>query len=219
MKYSELENRIIESSLRLSRERMQSLRSSHGWDHVHRVILLSLRIARAERADRFIVETAAVLHDIARSLEDSSGGKLCHAAKGAEIAEKFLGKLGLDPERRARIVHCIESHRYRNAIKPETIEAKVVFDADKLDSIGAIGIGRAFLFSGEVGARLHNPDIDVRSTHAYSEEDTAFREYAVKLQYIKRGMLTGEGRRIASGRHEFMKRFFAQLQAEAKGGR
>ncbi len=217
MRYSEFEKEIIENAQSFAREKMKSLRSSHGWDHVHRVILLAMKIARVEKADSFIVTTAAILHDIARDREDRSGGKICHAGHGAVIADKFLKQQGLDSDRRAHIAHCIESHRYRNSIVPETIEARVLFDADKLDSIGAIGIGRAFLFSGEVGARLHNPDIDVRSTHAYSEEDTAFREYAVKLQYVKKSMLTGEGRRIAAGRHEFMKLFFSRIQAEAKG--
>jgi uncharacterized protein len=219
MKYRTFDRMIIVKSAEFAREKMKSLRSSHGWDHVQRVMMLAEKISAREKADPFIVEVAAALHDIARVEEERSGGKICHAARGAVIAGKFLGSLGLDPERTARVVHCVASHRYRNSIKPETIEAKALFDADKLDSIGAIGIGRAFLFSGEVGARLHNPDIDVRSTRAYSEEDTAYREYIVKLRHLRKGMLTGEGRRLAKGRHDFMKGFFTQLQAETKGRR
>lgn len=219
MKYGKFESMIIGKSAEFARARMKSLRSSHGWDHVQRVMLLAEKIAAREKADPFIVETAAALHDIARAEEDRSGGKICHAARGALMAGKFLSSLGLDPERTARVVHCVAAHRYRNSVKPETIEAKALFDADKLDSIGAIGIGRAFLFSGEVGARLHNPDIDVRSTRAYSEEDTAYREFIVKLRHLRKGMLTGEGRRLAEGRHDFMLDFFAQLKAETKGKR
>ncbi len=198
---------------------MRNLRSSHGWDHVQRVVDLARSIAVREKADPFIVEVAALLHDVARFDEDKSGGKLCHAALGAETAGRFLASIGLDPERTARVVHCIAAHRFRNGLRPETVEAKVLYDADKLDSIGAIGIGRAFLFSGEVGARLHNPDIDVRSTRAYSEEDTAYREFVVKLQYVRESMLTREGRRLAKGRHDFMKEFFGRLQSEVKGQR
>jgi uncharacterized protein len=68
---------------------------------------------------------------------------------------------------------------------PETIEAKVLFDADKLDSIGRCGIGRAFLFAGEVGATLHNPDITPEESESYSKNDTCYREYRVKLMKIK----------------------------------
>ena len=80
---------------------------------------------------------------------------------------------------------------------PETTEAKILFDADKLDSIGAVGIGRAFLFAGEVGARLHNKDRDLSPTKPYTKEDTAYREYMVKLRHSREKMLTKEGRRIA----------------------
>lgn len=210
---------IIERSIAFARGKMKSLRSSHGWDHVQRVTLLAGKIAACEGGDAFIVEVAAILHDIARAEEDRSGGKICHAARGGEMAGKFLSSLGLDGDRTSRIVHCIEAHRFRNDVSPGTIESKVLFDADKLDSIGAIGIGRAFLFSGEVGARLHNPDIDVHTTRAYSEEDTAYREFIVKLRHVRKSMLTREGRRLAKGRHEYMKKFFAQLQAETKGRR
>ncbi len=93
----------------------------------------------------------------------------------------------------------------------------MLYDADKLDSIGAIGIGRAFLFSGEVSAKLHNPDIDIESTLAYSEEDTAYREFIKKLQFIREKMLTASGKKLAEGRHEFMNLFFNRLKDESKG--
>ncbi len=86
-----------------------------------------------------------------------------------------------------------------------------------MDSIGAVGIGRAFLFAGEVGAKLHNKGIDLDKTHAYSEEDTAYREYWVKLRFIKDRILTAEGRRLAQQRHAFMEGFFSQLDEETEG--
>jgi uncharacterized protein len=134
------------------------------------------------------------------------------------MAYDFLTDNGLTAERADRIRLCILSHRYRNNHAPDSIEAKILYDADKLDSIGAVGIGRAFLFSGEVGARLHNSDIDINLTKAYSKEDTAYREYMVKLRFIRDNMLTAEGKRMADERDRFMVKFFDRLQEEVKGG-
>lgn len=197
---------------------MNRLHSSHGWDHVERVVNLAEQIASTEKdADLFIVKTAAILHDIARIDEVESGGRTCHAERGSRMAHDFLIGQGLDAERAGRIRACILAHRYRNDHVPETTEARILYDADKLDSIGAVGIGRAFLFSGEVGARLHNPDMDVSLTRAYSKEDTAYREYMVKLRYISGKMLTGGGRRLAEERHSFMVEFFDRIQKEYRG--
>ncbi len=212
-----MEELIIKRSLEFAKQKMKHLRSSHGWDHVQRVVKLSEGIAKVEGADSFIVKVAAILHDISREDENRSNGTICHAERGSEISYKFLIELGLDRRRAEHISQCIREHRFRNSAKPSTIESMVLFDADKLDSIGAMGIGRAFLFSGEVGARLHNDDIDILSTRAYTEEDTAYREYTVKLRYIKDRMLTSEGRRIAQERNDFMITFFERLQAESKG--
>jgi len=118
---------------------------------------------------------------------------------------------------RENIVHCIKTHRFRNAHEPETIEAKVLYDADKLDSIGAVGIGRAFLFAGEIGAKLHNLNADIANTKAYTKEDTAYREFVVKLSKVKNRMLTPAGRKIALERHDFMVRYFDRLNLETEG--
>jgi len=164
-----------------------------------------------------ILSAAALLHDIGRSHEMLSQGKICHAAKGAEMSRTILTGLEFSQEMKEAILHCIEAHRYRNNKAPESLEAKILFDADKLDSIGAIGIGRAFLFAGQVGARLHNRGVDVAKTCSYSTEDTAYREFLVKLCKIKDKMLTPEGKRLAAERHEFMELFFKRLDKEIHG--
>jgi uncharacterized protein len=97
------------------------------------------------------------------------------------------------------------------------LEAKALFDADKLDAIGAVGIARTFLFAGEVGAKLHNPHIEPEDTEPYSDEDTGYREYKLKLSRIKDRMLTTEGRRMAEERHQFMEMFFDRLTEEHEG--
>jgi uncharacterized protein len=208
---------LLSKTKEFANTRMASLRPSHGWDHVSRVVLLALKIGKKEKADLFIVEVAALLHDIARGEEDASQGRVCHAARGAEVASEFLRTIGLSESEIKKIAHCISSHRYRGSAVPLTKEAKVLFDADKLDSIGAIGIGRAFLFAGEVGARLFNGDIDIHQTEAYSEEDTAYREFMVKLRHVKTTLQTREGKRLAQGRHDFMEQYFKRLKEEALG--
>jgi uncharacterized protein len=212
------EQRIIDLAIAFAKARMSRLHSSHGWDHVERVRRTAEKIAVTEKdADLFIVEASAILHDVARIDEVDSTGNDCHAEKGSRMAYDFLAANGLDEVRADRIRLCILSHRYRNEHVPDSIEAKILYDADKLDSIGAVGIGRAFLFSGEVGARLHNPDIDINLTRAYSKEDTAYREYMIKMRFIRDKMLTAEGRRLAEERHRYMAQFFERLQDEVKG--
>jgi uncharacterized protein len=192
-------------------------RGSHDWDHTRRVYNLCMHIGEAEGADLEVLEIAAYLHDVGRSYEDMSKGAVCHGEKGAEIATKVLAGYPVSDEQKANIIHCVRSHRFRGDRQPETLEAKVLFDADKLDAIGAVGIARTFLFAGEVGAKLHNPHVEPEDTEPYSEEDTGYREYTLKLSRIKDRMLTTEGRRLAAQRHAFVEAFFDRLTEEYEG--
>lgn len=195
----------------------QSARGSHDWDHTGRVLQLCLRIGRKEKADLDILKLAALLHDIGRAEEDQSNGKICHSRAGATMARNVLEAYGVEQDTIDRVIHCIQTHRFRKRAVPTSKEAKILFDADKLDSIGAVGIGRAFLFAGEVGARLHNNEIDVRKTKPYTKEDTAYREYLVKLRKIKDRLFTKEGKKIGRERHRFMVEFFKRLNRETDG--
>jgi uncharacterized protein len=211
-------NKSIFDSIKREAEKIPGKsKGSHGLEHTKRVMKLALHIGKKEKAGLEIIRFAAALHDIARSAEDKSGGKTDHAARGAEMAAAILKKYGYPAEKIPAVCHCIETHRFRGHLKPKTIEAKCLFDADKLDSIGAVGIGRAFLFAGEVGAKLHNKGVDLTKTKPYTADDTAYREYMVKLRYVKGRMLTKEGRRLAEKRHEFMVEFFNRLGKEVDG--
>jgi len=191
---------------------------SHGWDHAERVWRLCEHIGTLEGADLEVLELAAFLHDIGRAQEKASGGGVCHARAGAERAREILLGEGVPPETVDRVAHCIASHRFRGEdSRPRSMEARVLFDADKLDALGAVGVGRAFLFAGEVGARLHNPEVDLERTRSYSREDTAWREFSVKLSKIPDRMLTEAGRRMAESRHAYMVRFFERLDREVAG--
>jgi len=190
----------------------------HGPDHAGRVYRTALYIGRLMGARLDVLGAAALLHDIGRPYEKENQGKVCHAEKGAELAREILQDFHFAADIIDDIVHCIETHRYRGDKIPSTLEAKILYDADKLDCIGAIGIGRAFLFAGQVGAKLHNSEVDLASTQSYSTEDTAYREFKVKLSKVKDRLLTPEGRRLAQERHAFMEVFFERLEREVNGG-
>lgn len=197
----------------------EGARGSHGWDHTERVRALAIHIGRVEGADLHVLELAAVLHDIGRHQEDLSQGEVCHAEIGAKMAATILARHGVAPAMAHAVVGAIERHRFRKQSQPDTLEAKVLFDADKLDAIGAVGIGRAFLFAGENGAKLHNASgVDPLSFPAYGPEDTAYREFLEKLRHVHERMLTGEGKRLAKERHAFMELFFERMQQEIEGG-
>ncbi|MDX9788397.1 MAG: HD domain-containing protein [Desulfobacterales bacterium] len=220
---TENDSDICESTIAIVKTIARSLftcaTGSHDWDHTLRVSRLCRRIGEAEGADLTVVLSAAFLHDIGRGYQDAVKGAICHAAKGAQLATPIVSKLAIHKNRKDNILHCIESHRFRGAVTPETIEAKVLFDADKLDAIGAVGVARAFMFAGEVGACLHNPNIDVTTAPSYSRNDTGYREFKVKLCKIRERILTKTGRQIAEERHRFMDHFFKRFIQEFNGER
>lgn len=209
----------MENIVKIAKKIFYGAKGSHDWDHTMRVAGLCKRIGAAEGADMHVLLIAAYLHDIGRALQDSSNGAVCHAEKGAEMARPIIKNLSISDDRKKNIIHSIKSHRFRGTITPATIEARVLFDADKLDAIGAVGVGRVFLFAGELGAKLHNPDIAVEDVKPYSVNDTGYREFKVKLCKIKDRMLTREGKRIAIDRHRFMENFFERFLIEYKGER
>ncbi len=211
----------LESAVRrmeaTARSFFETARGSHDWEHTRRVCNNCQRIGPAENADMPVLRIAALLHDIGRADQDRTNGSVCHARRGAEMARPLVRELPLSDDRKANILHCIGTHRFRGEHRPETLEARALFDADKLDAIGAVGVARAYLFAGEIGARLHSPDVDIDRTESYSIDDTGYREYKVKLVGIKDRMLTRTGRRMAEERHAFMAAFFDRFLAEYDG--
>jgi uncharacterized protein len=191
--------------------------SAHDFDHVLRVLTLAERLARAENANLELVHTAALLHDIARADEDATGGD--HALVAAERARAILLARGVAPEKINAIAHAIASHRFRGSTSPQTIEAKVLFDADKLDSIGAIGVARAYQVSGALNQRLWSevaPDA-LATREQRNSDHSAYAEFVVKLSKVRERLFTASARRIAEERHKYMADFFARLGKEIAG--
>lgn len=191
----------------------------HDFDHVIRVYKLAEVLAEKESADLEIVRAAALLHDA----EDASGGdegRLAHHEAAAAFAGKILAEEGWPAERIQAVQDCILSHRFRTGSAPETLEAKVLFDADKLDAIGAVGVARALAYAVLDGQPLYAPPsrtfIETLKTEP-GEAYTAYHEHLFKLSKIRECMQTRSGRQMAEERHNFMQSYFDQLTAEVEG--
>ena len=169
---------------------------SHGLDHVMRVTRLCEIIGKSEHADMRVLIPAALFHDIARSREETYG--VPHEEEGAVMAEAYLASIQYDASLIPEIAHTIRTHRYRSARKPETLEAQILSDADKLDAMGATGLARTFMQSGE-------QQRDIQDSLDHIDE---------KLLNLKDLMYTKSARDIAMIRHEVLVRFVESLREE-----
>lgn len=190
----------------------EGLPPSHNWSHVESVYGLALKIGREENADLFVLSLAALLHDIGRKEEFIKNGEICHAEYGKELAEKILGKYKVSNEITQKVLHCIETHRFRKDLVPESKEAKILFDADKLDCIGAIGVIRAYAWVGEKNIALYS-DKNFLGT-GYEKEHSPVTEFNFKLSKVKDRLFTDTGKKIAKHRHNFMVNFFDEMKRE-----
>ncbi len=193
--------------------------SAHDFDHILRVLAMAERIARAEGADVEVVRAAALLHDIARTDEDHGGTHLDHADLSAEKARALVLGKGASAEFAARVAEAIRAHRFRGTQSPESLEARVLFDADKLDSIGAIGVARAYAVAGSLNQRLYTePDGGATATRdQHNSDHSPVAEFHVKLSKLRERIHTPTARAIAEARHRFMVEFFERLEREVRG--
>ncbi|MBO8164349.1 MAG: HD domain-containing protein [Brevibacillus sp.] len=179
---------------------------AHDWSHNLRVMALCERIGREEGADMTVLRLAALLHDIGRAEERRT--KECHAEISARQCVPLLVEEGYDQPLIAAVQKAILAHRWRKQNPPATLEEKILFDADKLDSIGAIGIGRAFAYSGAIGQVLQSDN---------PEQHTPQREFEQKLVKLKDRLFTRTAKEIAEQRHAFMLQFFERWERELRG--
>jgi len=195
--------------------------AAHNFEHVLRVLRLAERIGEAEGADMEVLRAAVLLHDVARVAEDQGGP--CHAEAGAERAREILA--GHPTDKVEAVAHAIATHRFRNSAVPQTLEARILYDADKLDAIGAIGVARAYAIAGRCAQRLW-----ARVPHTYAQrgveqargdmtdaEHTPVHEFIFKLSQLEDSLFTATARAIAVGRHKYMVQFFERLEREVKG--
>jgi len=204
-----------------ARQRYQGNDPTHDFNHILRVTAMAERIAALEGADSAIVRAAALLHDISR-LDDTdlvmnADPETDHAVLAARAVRQLLADE--PPAFVDAVAHCIEAHRFRNDIEPTTIEARSLFDADKLDSIGAIGVARAFAYAGTLGNPLWGDIPDGYAPEKRDKTHTPRHEFEMKLKHVRDRLYTASGKRIAEERHAFMVAFFDQMAAEVRGDR
>ena len=193
--------------------------TGHDWLHVLRVWRSARMIGRGSKADMFVVELAALLHDIADW--KFHGGD---ATVGPRKAAAWLRKLKVDGESAAHVVSIIEKISFKGAKvknRIDTLEGKIVQDADRLDAIGAIGIARAFAYGGAKGRQIYDPASAPAlhaSAEAYSKSTgPTLDHFHEKLLLVKGLMNTKKGKQLAESRHRFMLRFLRQFASDVAG--
>jgi len=195
--------------------------TGHDWLHVERVWRNARLLGRGSKADMFVVELAALLHDIADW--KFHGGD---ASAGPKKAAAWLHKLGLDKNTIAHVASIIRHSSFKGARvknRISTPEGRLMQDADRLDAMGAIGIARAFAYGGAKGRDIYDPaskPVMHASAKAYSKNTgNTINHFHEKLLLLKSLMNTPAGRRAAAGRHRYMTRFLRQFAAEIAGRR
>lgn len=189
--------------------------SAHDKEHVYRVLYTALEIAKTIPDVNYdILISACLLHDIGRK-EQFENSSLCHAKVGAEKAYRFLTENRFDGKFAEEVKQCIVTHRFRNDNLPQSIEAKILFDADKADVCGAIGIARTLLYKGQVSEPLYSlsPDGQV-SDGSGDTMPSFFQEYKYKLESIYSAFFTSRGKEIAMERQDAAVSFYQNLLRE-----
>lgn len=197
--------------------RMQD--SAHDRQHVYRVLNNAIEIAKGEeRVNMEVLMVAALLHDIGRA-DEKADPKADHAITGGDRAYQALIDLGYDHVFAEHVRQCIRTHRFRRNDPPATIEAKILFDADKLDVCGAVGIARTLMYSGAHDRPIYttNPDGSIRDGKG-DTEDSFFREYRFKLEGMYDRFLTRRGAELARERRKAAVDFYEALLAEVRTG-
>ena len=189
--------------------------AAHDVQHIYRVLYQSLSIAKSyDHIDYDVLIAACLLHDIGRDLQFNNP-QLCHAQEGGNMAYFFLQNLGWTKERAIHVKNCVATHRYRKSNPPETMEAKILFDSDKLDITGSLGLARTLIYKGQVNEPLYTMDHN-NKVHLGSENapESFIKEYHFKLKNVYDGFYTPEAKRIAETRKKITTFFYDELLKE-----
>lgn len=196
---------------------------THGYEHVLSVLRLAAYIAHQEGADEEIVRAAVLLHDATPPTAGASlhtgAARQAHHLGSAEFARQVLLGEGWSEARTAAVEHCIRAHRFRDEREmPQTLEARVLFDADKLDAIGARGVVRALAYALAHGMPAYAPpsaQFLASGKLQPGEPHSAYHEYVFKLSKLKDRLYTSTGLALAEKRHAVMAAFFESLREES----
>lgn len=193
--------------------------TGHDWYHVERVLKSAQIIGRAEKADLFVVQLAALLHELGDwKFHDGDD------TQTTKVPRQLMKKYHVDTAITEHVCDIIKHMSYRGGKNPplKTIEGKVVQDADRLDSLGAMGIARCLATGGKRGRPIYDPNIKFKMHFKSKEEyfkyqSTSINHFYEKLLLLKDKMNTKTGRRLAEPRHQFLKTYLRQFHKEWKG--
>ena len=194
--------------------------SAHDQEHIYRVLHLALMIAQTEpETDYDVLICACLLHDIGSRAEFENPA-LNHAEAGAVQAFRFLLDHQFSEEFAEKVSDCIRSHRFRKNRPPQSLEAKILFDADKIDVSGAVGIARTLIYQGSMSTPIYSllPDGTI-SDGTTDTTPSFFHEYKYKLEHIYEHFYTVKGAAIAKQRQQAAADFYQALYQEVKTSR
>jgi uncharacterized protein len=190
--------------------------TGHDWFHIQRVLNLSLYLQSKEGGDREIVALGALLHDI--SDHKFNGGDLY---KGGEIAFRLLQSYNYPKQKALQVKYIVDNVSYKGAqtkYEMKSLEGQLVQDADRLDAIGAIGIGRTFAYGGFKGQAMHQPEMPPKTHHSFEEyatsEGTTINHFYEKLLLLKDRLNTKTAQDIGVKRHAIMEQFLRDFLDE-----
>jgi uncharacterized protein len=192
----------------------------HDFNHILRVLALAERLGPAEGADMEILRAAVLLHDASGATPGEHPARGEHHRTSAEVAREALRGEGWPEERIEAVLHCIRAHRFRGDEAPRTAEAKVLFDCDKLDVLGAIGVARAMAYAALAGQPLTGEPSESFRTAGVKEPGephTPYHEFLFKLSRIRERLHTQGARALAEERHQYLADYFERLAREVRG--
>jgi len=195
---------------------------AHDRQHIYRVLYTALDLTEGYVVDKDALIAAAMLHDIGRDAQFKD--QACdHAIVGSEMAYEYLLSIGWDIKRASHVKACIGTHRYRSSNPPVSIEAKILFDADKLDATGTMGIARTLMYNGIVSRPLYSVNEEGNvSSGVIENEPSFFHEYSWKLKNVYDKFYTSKAKIIADGRRkagiDFYESMYNEVDAVHKKG-
>ena len=193
--------------------------AAHDPEHIFRVLYLSLNIASKinENINLDILIASCLLHDIGRE-EQYKNQNICHAEIGGIMAKEFLLKNGWSEKDSDHVKNCISTHRFRGNNVPETLEAKILFDSDKLDATGCLGIARTLMYTGIVGKNLYEVENGkICFGENKNDKETFLKEYNFKLKNLYDNFYTKEAIEMAKNQKECAQLFYNNLTDQIKG--
>ena len=213
---TELERELLDQTALFIRNLLEGEGSGHDWWHIHRVRNNAIHIAKAYEVNRFVVEMAALLHDIADHKLHGGDEEI-----GPRKAREWMKGLEVEENIQEQVIQIMEELSFSKGKTPTSFEGKIVQDADRLDAIGAIGIARTFAYGGFKKREIYNPEIppiSYASLEDYKKNtNPTLNHFYEKLLLLKDMMNTEEGFKMAEQRHEFMESYLQQFYDEWEG--